>query len=126
VTFNHGVEGSSPSALTMKNQVLRPEEGRDCFPEKCCWEADGKQDLLVAVLPRWLATLLYWTAAISETLCSSAIPDWADSPHRDSRKPAGESARCGLQCPGDRRLRIWRHASTPEMSPAPNETFFRP
>jgi hypothetical protein len=43
VTFNHGVLGSIPSALTKIKQALREKFSPSCFPEKSCWEAAGKK-----------------------------------------------------------------------------------
>jgi hypothetical protein len=42
VTFNHGVLGSIPSALTKRNQSLSAKIGSNGFPENCRWEAAGK------------------------------------------------------------------------------------
>jgi glycerol uptake facilitator-like aquaporin len=47
VTFNHGVLGSSPSALTKQNQSLTSKIKARRFPDNPIWEAIGKLVLLL-------------------------------------------------------------------------------
>ena len=51
VTFNHGVEGSSPSALTNKIKDLREIFGR-LVSQFCLWEASGKRQVSQGELRR--------------------------------------------------------------------------
>jgi hypothetical protein len=66
VTFNHGVEGSSPSALTKEYQELSDTREPYCFPEISVWEASGKERDVpaFAFLRRALALPIYTIALI--------------------------------------------------------------
>jgi hypothetical protein len=79
VTFNHGVEGSSPSALT-KHQELSGTQEPNCFPEIPKWEVSGKErDVLTfAFLRRSLALPIYTVALILSYVSDTwtAGDDW--------------------------------------------------
>jgi hypothetical protein len=91
ITFNHGVEGSSPSALTKKN-------GRFSHFHYFYQIVRG---------------LLF-----SKLICSAAR---SAHPLPDSGKPAGESGICGLRWPGNPGHRTGRLRDIPRLVRASDE-----
>jgi hypothetical protein len=76
VTFNHGVEGSSPSALTKQYQELSGTQEPNCFPEIPRWEVSGKERDAFAFLRRSLALPIY-TVALILSYVSDMLADLA-------------------------------------------------